>query len=475
MSNNEHFFSRLEIQKDWNLKALEEVELVLNGSPGSMIRTLALASACSGFRNLCLVGGHRDGLFAIADDITDHLGLPGYGDVRIKSPGTYKLHQGLSKRVAVYMIDAGDRNNDNFFPDPSAAVYYYADCVNSRGCEHIAVGTDRQAVAERRFGQVVRDRAEISAACSLLVIAAMAGLRVCTGLEGIPRVGRIPLGKIPDDLSHLDQNQRRILYAAGGGGAIAHQILWAESQDPVLSAVNKNSKFIIVDPKSIHASCRSRQILYPPESLYGSKADWTAKWVRAAFPGAAAEAVEDKISESNFHKEIDEVFSSIDNWAGRKVLARLCKRNKIPWWSTGSSFFGGFARLVDHRNPYCSSVFEGVERLNQRPDDDDDAGPDTSCTSDYVPMPSSVLPQMILGSWIAAARRNIILGQADPKIIARGIEVHTTHSSEITGYEGLRWSPGRLLNLKFDNRKTHENQRRPIYRAFGRRRQQFND
>jgi molybdopterin/thiamine biosynthesis adenylyltransferase len=264
------------------------------------------------------------------------------------------------------------------------------------------------------------------------------------------------------------------LYAAGGGGSIYHQILWAESLDPVLSAIDQNSHFIIVDPKSIHSSCRSRQFLYPPESLYASKAEWTAKWVRSAFPGAGAEAIRDKVSQSNFQKGIDEAFASIDNWSGRKVLARLCEENNIPWWSSGSSFFGGFARLVDGQNPYCSSAIEGVERLNQRPDDDDDAGPNTSCSSDYVPMPSSVIPQLILGSWVSAARRNIILGQADPKILARGIEVHITHSSDMPGYEGLRWSPGRPLNLKLKNRKTNGNQRRPMYRASGGRKRQFN-
>jgi len=37
---------------------------------------------------------------------------------------------------------------------------------------------------------------------------------------------------------------------AGGGGAIAHQELWAESLDPVLRESNRKGKVIVVDPKA---------------------------------------------------------------------------------------------------------------------------------------------------------------------------------------------------------------------------------
>jgi hypothetical protein len=55
---------------------------------------------------------------------------------------------------------------------------------------------------------------------------------------------------------------------------------------------------------------------------------------------------------------------------------------------------------------------------------------------------------MILGSFMASQRREMLLGRADQRVVARGIEVHITHDSKEPGYEGLRFSPGRLFNLR---------------------------
>jgi hypothetical protein len=145
---------------------------------------------------------------------------------------------------------------------------------------------------------------------------------------------------------------------------------------------------------------------------------------------------------------LTEAVSSIDNWSGRKVLAELCREVGLPWWSAGSSFLGGFSRRIDSKNDRCASAWEGVEQLGER-DDDDDGDSDSSCSAASTPMPSSVLPQMVIGSWIAANRRELLLGRpVDAVALARGIEVHLNHGSEQPGYEGLLWSPGRRTNVK---------------------------
>jgi len=135
----------------------------------------------------------------------------------------------------------------------------------------------------------------------------------------------------------------------------------------------------------------------------------------------------------------------VDSWAGRRDLAGLAACFGVPWWSSGSSFFGGFARRISPENSWCASAYEGVERLGERQDTPDAEG--TSCTGPATPLPSSVLPQMILGSYMATQRREVLLGRADQRMLARGIEVHITHDSKEPRCEGLRFSSGRLFNL----------------------------
>jgi molybdopterin/thiamine biosynthesis adenylyltransferase len=447
MNRAEHFLSRLEIQKGWSLDRMAAVELVLCGGGQGMLRTLVLASISMGVKNICLVGDNREDLYEVSDEAAKHIGYSNEVMVRVKSPVTFQLGHSSANHKSIYIIDAGDENLDHFEPQPDETVTFYAHCVGHQGFEFIAIGSDRSAVAAGRKRQPVADRAEIPAVCAQILSGILANLKVCTEMELLSgsALCSIPLPAIPDRLSHLNLMGESIVLA-GGGGAVAHQILWAESLDPVLTAVNKKSKFTIVDPKLVHQAARSRQWLYPPESLHGSKARWTAKWVRSAFPGAFVEALEEKVHAGHFQDGAQAAVASIDNWSGRKVLAKLCADNGIPWWSIGSSFFGGFTRQVDDRNPYCRSAYEGVEQLNARPDDD--RGPETSCTADDVPEPSSVLPQMVLAGVTASFRRSIILGQQDPKMLARGVEVHLSHGSRVNGYKGLRWSPGRRLNLK---------------------------
>jgi molybdopterin/thiamine biosynthesis adenylyltransferase len=259
----------------------------------------------------------------------------------------------------------------------------------------------------------------------------------------------MPLTRLP---AAVPVRSRTTLYA-GGGGAIAHQVMWAEANDPILKATNRRSRIIVVDPKRVHESCRARQWAYRPEDLHGHKADCTQKWLQDLFPGADVVACHEKLKAEHLcGRQVEEIISSVDNWSGRKTISRLALKCRIPWFSTGSSFFGGFARCVDAANPYCASAENGIERLNERPDDGEQQS-GTSCSAEETPMPSSVLPQMILGAFVACQRRAAILGTADPKVLAQGIEVHLTYGSVQSSYKHLRWGPGRMLNLKRKKQK----------------------
>jgi molybdopterin/thiamine biosynthesis adenylyltransferase len=458
MSRNEHLLSRLMLQQGWDMSSLCHVGLVLCGIGIGAIKTLAMAAVSSGFTNIFLMVEKRNDLYKIADDIRGHLSPTSPVGIRVDTPRTFRLGKKRKINSFVYIVDAGDESNDGVYPEQDDLSYYYAECSGSDQYDFFSLGTDREAVSSKRKGIPVSDRAELSALCSQLITGALADLRVFRGLEPQSPVSRIELPKLPEVPVRPEQLSGSILYP-GGGGAIAQQEMWASSLDPVLRTVNRQRNFFIIDPKYIHESCRARQWAYPPESIHEAKSEWTAKWLRHLFPGARVVGIKEKISEAHFlNGLVSEAVASIDNWQGRKKLAGLCDKYNIPWWSTGSSFFEGFARQVNVRNQFCAPATEGVERLKDR-SDDDEQGPETSCSSDDMPLPSSVIPQLVLGSWIATQKRNIILGQADPKTLARGIAVHISHESRFPGYKGLRWSPGRLLNLKLQSnqRRTNEN------------------
>ena len=153
---------------------------------------------------------------------------------------------------------------------------------------------------------------------------------------------------------------------------------------------------------------------------------------------------------------VDDVVFSVDNQAARRTSAELCNESGLPHWSCGSSFFGGYARYVHPENKHCASPWQGIEQLDI--DYDDEVRPATSCSAPTTPMPSSVLPQMALASWVACQKRSILLGETpDPRALARGIEIHLNRDSRRKGYEGLRWSPGRGINVKANADKQDRN------------------
>jgi molybdopterin/thiamine biosynthesis adenylyltransferase len=372
-----------------------------------------------------------------------HVGPAGHY-LPVYSPAFIKATSKPHRKDRAWIIDAGDTRNDAVTPPPGELAYYYAECEKNRR-ECITFGSSREKVSSQRKGRPLGERAEIPSLCAHLLIGIMADFDVSDELEPLPRVCRIPLSRIPE---RPNAPPASTLLHAGGGGAIAHQVMWAESLDPVLRRANRKGHIVVVDSKTIHESCRSRQWGYERESLHQPKARCTARWLTKLFPPAKVSFFAERLSEAHFQRfSFREAVSSIDNWTGRRLLAELCEKYGLVLWSAGSSFFGGFARQVSKHNPLCASAWEGVERLNDRPDDDGEVLP-TSCSAPCVPLPSSVIPQMILGSFIACQRRSVLLGQADPEVLARGIEVHLTHNSDDPVTRGLRYSPGRLLNLK---------------------------
>ena len=438
---NEDFYDRLRLQKNWNLVQFADKQLVICGEGGGMTRTLALAAVCCGWRRVAFVGAGETLVrpIDVAEEITLHVGPSGY--YAPVYPAAYVAMTTPQPRV--WVIDAGDPRYDGVEPD-NEPVFYYSEGRSPGGSDFIAIGFGRKAVARERKGTPAGDRAEVPAVCAQLLTGIFAGLNVCDELAVPAPVCRMPLPELPEvsDLPPLS-----IVYV-GGGGAIAHQEMWAAHLDPVLSNAAGRGRAVVVDPKLVHESCRSRQWGYGPEALYQPKAEMTGRWMGRLFPGIRVQVLNERLQEKHLMEHGGaEALASIDNWSGRKLLAELCSRFGLPWWSAGSSFMGGFARQVSAENPACASADEGVERLSSRPEDDGQ-GVSTSCTAAETPQPSSVLPQMVIGSYIACSRREVLLGRADPRALARGIEVHLTHSSWQRGFEGLLWSPGRMVNIK---------------------------
>lgn len=445
----EDFLDRMRRQTGWHLNRLNGLPLgICAGSPG-VVHTLGLAAVSSGALDLTFVAprAHRDVNEAAAEAVMNHLGTR-CRHMPVLSPGFMKIRAHRNLQEFIWIMDAGDPAYDAIQLQDSTA-FYFAECRAGIGSDFMAIGTDRDSVARYRKKCPAGDRAEISALCAQLLIGVMAEAGVCDQLVPHPPFCVMSLTRLPKKSA---LKSRATLYA-GGGGAIAHQVMWAESLDPILKNANRNGRIIVVDPKRVHESCRSRQWAYGPEDLHEHKADCTQKWLRRLFPGADVVACNETLDGERFQEqEPEEVISSVDNWSARKSISRLAIEHRIPWYSTGSSFLGGFARCVDDANPICAPAETGTERLAERPDDGDRQST-TSCSAEDTPMPSSVLPQMILGSFVACQRRAVILGTADPKLLARGIEVHMAYGSIQPFYKDLRWGPGRLLNLRRKIRK----------------------
>jgi hypothetical protein len=422
---------------------LEDLSLVICSQSPQIARTLGLAAVSSGVTNLVFLasGPSRETIETVAEDIMNHLGS-GFRYIPVLSPACMNVHRLRNSGNRFWIVDAGDPAFDGLEP-LHEKVYYFAENYRSADYQCYTIGRRRKFVSFTRRGGAASERAEASALCAQLLISVMAGAGVCAALEPPAYFCRISLTPLPASLA---VRPSRTLYC-GGGGAIAQQVMWAESLDPVLSKANRKGAITVVDPKRVHESCRSRQWAYPPETLHAPKAECTARWLQGLFPGVEVTALPEKLREAHFREaRVHEVVSSVDNWSARKQIALWCRRRALPWYSTGSSFFGGFARRIDAQNPFCAGAEHGVERLDDR-EDDEAAASGNSCAAAHRPMASSVLSQMIIGSFVACQKRAELLGTGDALFQARGIEVHMTHGSEAPGFHGLRWGPGRKMNL----------------------------
>jgi hypothetical protein len=210
--------------------------------------------------------------------------------------------------------------------------------------------------------------------------------------------------------------------------------------DPVLQRILSHPDSLIVgaDDDVVEESNRSRQVGYLPDDVGRPKATATRDWLgRGPLARARIVALDEPIAPRHFtdHGPFDVVVSSVDSWDARRTLAEIARQSQVPvLLSSGSSFFGGFARIVTQASA-CMSL-HGVEQLAHRPH-----GTRRSCAD--APEPSSVIPQAIVGGLAAAQLRDAWLGR---QVDARGAEVHLLHASPEPGFAGLRHSPGRLVN-----------------------------
>lgn len=408
--------------------SLSHVEVTIACSEPAVAATLALAAGTSGLTKLALLSapGRREEITAVADRVGRHLGT--VVEVRpFLTRGDAPLQQ--------LLVDAGDPAFDGFSPRAGFQTQAFALCDGPRG-HCIAFGTDRGAVAAGRVGRALPGRAEVSHLAAELTVATLHAAGA-PEIDPSPSISRIPLPPEAAPVRRFPQT----VYWAGFGGAISHQTLWAIAIDQGLREAVAGSTWIGVDFDSIEESNRARQWFFPPESVGGYKADWTKTGLVAAGVDVDVLVVRDRIDDAHLDgMRVDWACSSVDSWSSRKLLARICDTRAIPWVSAGSSYFGGFARRIDARDPRCASADLGVEQLALRPDDTPGAA---SCSAQ--PLPSSVLPQMVIGAWAATALRSLLSGTHDARALARGIEVHL--QSPAPG-SGLRCSPGRQVNLR---------------------------
>jgi len=421
-------YDRLRRQEGWHLEAVAARRLVLViAARGPFARALSLFAACIGIESQVILAPDIGAGLDIADATMRH--APN-AFVDVRSPRS-RVCIRLASRVVV-LRDVGDEALDDASL-PSGVQVSFAERPGS-----YRFGTDARRVRAHALPRPLVPRAEASILLGelLLAVCTIAGAYTpATGLPGLPPlpgIASIPLRRRPRPIRRDVR-----LYLGGLGGAIAHMLIHAGlGFDEVLRDAFRRPGSCLVgaDGDIVEESNRSRQVGY--RRTGDPKASATARWITTELlPGARVVPFDEVMRpEHRAHGPFDAAVSSLDSWgdSGRRQLARFCVEWGVPaFLSTGSSFFGGFSRLVTAQTA-CPFV-HGREKLDARPEQH------RSCAD--APAPSSLIPQAIVGGLAAAALRDWLAGGApDP----RGHEVHLLRREVGGPFRGLAFGPGPL-------------------------------
>jgi hypothetical protein len=427
----DELYGRMLRQSGWRLAPIRQTMLVI-AARGPVAEQISLAASAIGFEHqLVLAQDIAEGL-DLADATMRH-NPQAYVDVELGS-----LHRGIATMPAICVVDLGDPTTRGISIPTGHEIIGFAEKD-----DRIEFGTDLSNVRIGCVGRPVQPCAEISVLVGELLAGICSVLNAYSAGENEPCFApppgsaRIPVSPPPNPGAGI---KPRRIYFGGFGGAIAHQILNAMAIDPVLEKILSHPDSIIVgaDDDVVEESNRSRQVGYLPDDVGRPKATATRDWL-ARGPLARARIVDlnQPIALRHFtdYGPFDVVLSSVDSWDARRTLVELARASQVPaFLSSGSSFFGGFERIVT-KDTACMS-FHGVEQLSNRPQ-----RTRRSCADE--PEPSSVIPQAIVGGLAAAHLRNVWLGR---HVDSRGAEVHLLHTSPEPQFAGLRHSLGRLVN-----------------------------
>jgi molybdopterin/thiamine biosynthesis adenylyltransferase len=427
----DELYSRMLRQSGWQLGPIRQTLLVI-AARGPAAEQISLAASAIGFEHQLVLAQDVAAGLELADATMRH-NPQAYVDVELGS-----LHRGMVEMPTIFLMDLGDPATRDISIRARHCIIGFAEKA-----DRIDFGTDLMNVVSGCAGRPLQACAELAVLVGELLSGICSVLNAYSagenepGFAPPPRCARVPLAPPPGP--DADLKSRRI-YVGGFGGAIAHQILNAMAIDPVLQAILSHPDSLIVgaDDDVVEESNRSRQLGYLPDDVGRPKAEATRDWL-ARGPLARTRVVHLNepiaLRHAAEYGPFDVVLSSVDSWDARRTLVELARQSKVPaFLSSGSSFFGGFERIVT-RESACMSL-HGVEQLAHRP-----RGTRRSCAD--APEPSSVIPQAIVGGLAAAQLRDAWLGRpVDP----RGAEVHLLHTSSEPGFAGLRHSPGRLVN-----------------------------
>jgi hypothetical protein len=431
----DELYTRMTCHPGWNLLTLQRTTLVI-AAQGAVAEQLSLAASAIGIENQLMLTTSIESALDAADATMRH-NPQAYVDVELA-----QMYRGGRELFALPTIGVVDMGDPAMRMAPFMSMNTLIGFAQKTG--RVDFGTDLRTLRMRCLDQPVEPRAEVSVLVAELLAAICGVLKIYVDpvdgsvFEHPPACASIFLPTLPDAARSLRPMR---LYFGGFGGAISHQILNSMAIDPVFQRILTLPGSVIVgaDNDRVEESNRSRQTGYVPDDVGQPKADATRNFLaRGPLAKARVISLNEPVSIAHFkdHGPFDVVVSSVDSWEARSTLAELARANQVPVFvSAGSSFFGGFSRLVT-KHTACMAQ-HGVEHLSDRP-----RGTRRSCAD--APQPSSLVPQALLAGVAVAQLRSAWLGQAvDP----RGTEVHLLHKSPVPGFEGLRHSNGRTVNV----------------------------
>jgi len=124
----------------------------------------------------------------------------------------------------------------------------------------------------------------------------------------------------------------------------------------------------VIDYDHVSESNLNRQFLYGSNDIGKNKAKTAKEYLSIKNPEITIEAIEEKITEENvnrFLEEMDIVVDCVDNVKTRLIMNKACMKKDIPLIEGGVEGFYGFATMITRNSPCLECMGYNDNKTNR--------------------------------------------------------------------------------------------------------------